>query len=189
MLKTTPDAGLMAPLPPSYDSRTIHLHWVTAALVIALWCLGETIDWFPKGDARIAARGTHICLGIALALVFCIRIGWRLTRGQRLAGLGNGFVRALSTSVHYALYGLIAATVTLGIFFTWVRGDNLFNLWTIPPFDPGNKPLRAQIGDLHALFANVLISVAALHAAAGLTHHFVWRDDVLRRMLPRRWRG
>lgn len=186
MLESMPNAGLMAPLPTSYDSRSIRLHWITAALVTALWCLGQTIDWFPKGDARIAARSMHICLGIALALVLCMRITWRLTRGQRLPGVGNAFVRVLSASVHYALYGLIAAAVTLGIFFTWVRGDNVFNLFAIPAFDPGNKPLRTQVGDLHALIANVLICVAGFHAAAGLAHHFVWKDEVLWRMIPRR---
>ncbi|HEX5127139.1 MAG TPA: cytochrome b/b6 domain-containing protein, partial [Rhodocyclaceae bacterium] len=58
------------------------------------------------------------------------------------------------------------------------------NLLKIPAFDPGNKALRSMVGDLHALFANAVIIVAALHAAAGLFHHYVWKDNVLRRMLP-----
>jgi len=185
MVQSTATPGLMAPLPASYDSRSIRLHWITAALVLALWCLGETIDWFPKGNARIAARSTHICLGAALAIVLCIRIWWRLGRGQRLPGVGTGLMRTLSASVHYALYALIAGTVALGGFYAWVRGDNLFNLLTIPAFDPGNKALRTQVEDLHALFANVLISLAGFHAAAGLAHHLIWKDDVLHRMAPR----
>ena len=40
-----------------YDSRTITLHWLTAVLVVGLWTLGETIDFFPKGAPRIAAHG------------------------------------------------------------------------------------------------------------------------------------
>ena len=32
--------------------------------------------------------------------------------------------------------------------------------------------------------AKVLIVVALLHAAAALKHHFIDRDNVLRRMLP-----
>jgi len=182
---STATPGLMAPLPASYDSRSIRLHWITAALVLALWCLGETIDWFPKGNARIAARSTHICLGATLAIVLCIRIWWRLGGGQRLPAIGTGLMRTLSASVHYALYALIAVTVALGGFYAWVRGDNLFNLLTIPAFDPGNKALRTQVEDLHALFANVLIYLSGFHAAAGLAHHFIWKDDVLHRMAPR----
>ena len=179
-------AGLMAPLPVSYDSRSIRLHWITAALVVALWCLGETVDWFPKGDARVFARSTHIALGVTLVFVIGIRIWWRFNGGSRLPAVGTGALRALSIGVHYALYALIVGTVTLGLFNAWVRGDNLFNVFTIPAFDPGNKPLREQVGDLHSWFANVLFYLAALHAAAGLAHHFIWKDDVLRRMWPRR---
>jgi cytochrome b561 len=39
------------------------------------------------------------------------------------------------------------------------------------------------------LFGNALVVVVALHAAAALWHHFIGRDDTLRRMLPRQARG
>jgi len=55
------------------------LHWLTAALVISLWALGQTIDWFPKGNPRVFARSMHISLGIALALVLVARIHWRFS--------------------------------------------------------------------------------------------------------------
>ena len=61
-----------------YDRRTVVLHWITAALVVALWLLGQTIDWFPKGTPRVFARSTHISLGVALALVLVARVSWRL---------------------------------------------------------------------------------------------------------------
>jgi cytochrome b561 len=65
-----------------------------------------------------------------------------------------------------------------------VRGDNIFNLFTIPAFDPGNKALRGQVEDLHTLFANVLFGLAGFHTASGVAHHFIWKDGVLRRMFP-----
>jgi cytochrome b561 len=172
---------------PNYDARSIRLHWITAALVVALWCLGETVDWFPKGSIRIAARSLHIFLGVALGSLLCFRLWWRLgADAVRLAPAGSAIVRALATVVHFALYALLLATVVLGLANTWVRGDTLFNLITIPAFDPGNKALRGQVEDLHSLSANILIWLAGFHAAMGLAHHFVWKDDVLRRMLAAR---
>jgi cytochrome b561 len=185
-MNTIASTAASAPSPPlGYDRRSISLHWLTAVLVVALWCLGQTIDWFPK-DLRVFARSTHILAGVALTVVFCIRIWWRLGYGQRLPAIGSPLMRTLSTNVHYVLYVLIAATLLLGLFNTWVRGDNIFDLFRIPAFDPGNKPLRARVEDLHALFANVLLGLAAFHAAAGLAHYFIWKDEVLRRMWPRR---
>ncbi len=73
-----------------YDRRTIGLHWLTAALVIALWCVGQTIDWFPRGAPRMWARSAHIGAGRLLALVLLYRIWWRLTGGTQLPAIGDG---------------------------------------------------------------------------------------------------
>ena len=64
-----------------------------------------------------------------------------------------------------------------------MRGDTIFNLFKIQALDPTNKGLIAAVGESHALAANTLLAVAALHGAAALMHHFVWKDGVLRRML------
>ena len=38
--------------------------------------------------------------------------------------------------------------------------------------------------DLHHTLFAVLVAVAVLHVAGALKHHFIDRNDVLRRMLP-----
>jgi cytochrome b561 len=168
-----------------YDRRTIVLHWLTAALVISLWILGQAIDWFPKGSLRVFARSTHISLGVALAFVLVARIGWRFDRrAVHLPPAGLGWLDKVATVTHWLLYGLLAVTVALGIANTWVRGDTIFDLFKIPAFDTSNKGLREAVEELHALAANALVIVAFFHAAAALVHHHVWKDDVLRRMRP-----
>lgn len=169
-----------------YDVASIRLHWLTAAVVLLLWCLGQTIDWFAQGVPRMAARSTHISLGAALGLVLCYRIWWRSWAGRRLPPAGRGTIQQLSTLVHYLLYLLLIAVVVLGVANVWARGDNIFNLFAIPAFDPGNKALRRQIENLHGLGANILLFVAGAHAAAALIHHFFLKDAVLRRMWTRR---
>lgn len=91
-------------------------------------------------------------------------------------------MQMLATSVHVLLYVGLLAVVVLGIANTWIRGDNIFDLFTLPSIAPGNKALRHQVGDLHGLAANILLALAGLHALAGLAHHYVFKDDVLRRM-------
>ena len=173
-------------LPARYDRRTIALHWLTAALVVALWALGQTIDFFPKGDARVYARSLHIALGVTLALVLASRLHWRLGAGTQLPPAGAGRLDALALLTHRLLYGLLIGAVLLGLANAWVRGDSIFNLFKIPPLAPGDRPLRETVEELHAWCANALLIVAGVHAAAALLHHLVLKDDVLRRMLPRR---
>lgn len=86
---------------------------------------------------------------------------------------------------HKILYLLMVGTVLLGIGNAWIRGDTLFTVVKIASLAPGNMPLRKLVEDWHSWAANVLLVVAGLHAAAGLLHHFVLRDGILRRMLPR----
>jgi cytochrome b561 len=88
--------------------------------------------------------------------------------------------------VHWVLYGLLVGTVLLGLSNTWVRGDTIFNLFTVPAFSPGDRALRKTVEGWHSTSANLLLIVAVLHAAAALLHHFVLHDTVLQRMLRRR---
>lgn len=176
------------PVLSSYDRRTIALHWLTAALVIALWFLGQTIDWFPKGNPRAIARSTHIALGLGLAVVLVRRIWWRLGGGVYLPQEGGSLLDTIASWTHKILYLLLVGTALLGIANAWIRGDTLFTVVKIPALAPGNTALRKLVEDWHSWAADILLIVAGLHATAGLLHHYVLRDGILRRMLPRRER-
>ncbi|HEY7886708.1 MAG TPA: cytochrome b/b6 domain-containing protein [Steroidobacteraceae bacterium] len=167
-----------------YDGVSIVLHWVTAALVVTLWTLGQTIDFFPKGAPKIDARSVHITLGAALGIVLLARLLWRASRGRRLPLAQSGWLGATAKVVHYGLYVLLGVTVVLGIFNAWQRGDVLFNVYAIPQLVPGDRVLKRIIEELHGDFADIVLIIAGLHAAAALAHHYLLRDRVLRRMLP-----
>lgn len=170
--------------PARYDGLSILLHWITATLVVALWVLGQTIDWFPKGAPKIDARSTHFLLGVTLGVVLLARIAWRASAGRSLPLADQGWLGVMAKTVHYGLYLLVAATVVLGIFNAWQRGDVVFNVFTIPKLIPGDLGLKHTLEELHGDFADVVLIVAGLHAAAALVHHYLLRDSVLRRMLP-----
>jgi cytochrome b561 len=168
---------------PRYDGVSILLHWLTAALVVTLWTLGQTIDFFPKGAPKIDARSVHITLGATLGAVLLVRILWRARAGRRLPLANSGWLGITAKVVHYGLYLLVGVTVVLGIFNAWQRGDVLFNVYTIPKLVPGDLALKRALGELHGDCADVVLIMAGLHAAAALAHHYLLRDRVLRRML------
>ena len=60
-------------------------------------------------------------------------------------------------------------------------------LYPLPNLVAKNKLLAETLGDIHASLAWLLFYVLLLHVAAALKHHFLDRDDTLRRML--RWRA
>jgi cytochrome b561 len=177
----------MQPVTPAatrYDTTTIVFHWVTAILVATQWLGAQTIDWFPRGALRVDARSVHITCGVLLGLILLARIVWRLTRGRRLPLADGRVLSMLAKGIHWGLYALVTAMVLVGFALAWTRGDSLFNLFSIPAFDPGNKPLAEKVGDIHATIGWIIVAAAGLHAAAALFHRFVMRDGVLGRMLP-----
>jgi len=133
---------------------------------------------------RVEARSVHISLGLCLGVLLAVRILWRSTRGRGLPPADKGLLQTLAKTVHYALYALLIVMVLIGIFLVYVRGDNFFGLFSIPAFDPNNKALRDNVGELHGTIATIILILAGLHASAGLIHHYFWHDGVLRRMLP-----
>ncbi len=167
-----------------YDGTSIVLHWLTAVLIVVLWTIAQVIDFFPKGTPRISVRSTHIVLGAVLGMVLLIRVVWRTSSGRRLPRATPGLLGTLATLVHHALYVLGVATVVLGVFNAWARGDHFFDLFTFPKLAPDHPGLKARVEDLHATFANALMIVAGVHTAAALIHRFVLRNGVLQRMLP-----
>ena len=170
--------------PVRYDPVTIGLHWLTAAVVLLLWTVGQLIDFFPRGLPRTGARSAHIVAGALLALIVVARLVWRLRWGRGLPAADPGLPGALARSVHWGLYLLLIATVGLGLTNAWVRGDTIIWLFKIPSLAPGDTALKELIEDLHGTCANAVLVVAGRHAAAALYHHLWRRDGVLRRMLP-----
>lgn len=170
----------------TYDKKTRFLHWTSAFLIIGLWIAGEFLDVFPRGTARISVRSTHIFAGLLLGVLLVMRVNWRRNGGTALPPPNVGTLAKLMNAAHYFLYVLIALMVVSGIALVWIRGDSLFNWWTVPAFDPGNKALRHDAKELHGWFANTLLTLGVLHAAVALWHQWVLKDNLLRRMWPQR---
>jgi cytochrome b561 len=167
-----------------YDPTTIWLHWMTVGLIGALWLIGQTADWTPRGPFRTGAWSIHVTLGFATAFVLLTRIAWRAQFGRVLPPADTGMLHAVAKSTHYILYVLLSAVVALGILDASYRGFNLFGVWSLPQFGTGDAAIRRSINDWHELTANSTMVVALLHAMAALMHQYVWRDHLMTRMTP-----
>ena len=171
-----------------YDARTIVLHWIVALLVVAQWASGHTVDWFAKGEPRVDARTVHVILGSLLAIALAARVVWRASNGTRLPR-SRTLDGTVSQAMHLTLYAALIGVVGLGIFNEMLRGDDMFGLGQLPKWGSWDKDARHLLSNRvttwHGLGATLILILAGLHATAALVHHYVLRDDVLRRMLPR----
>ena len=167
-----------------YDTTTVWLHWITVALVVALWVIGQTGDLVPRGPLRTGVWSMHVVLGFLTAFVLLTRVAWRAQFGRVLPPVDSGALYWIAKLTHYALYVLLGLVVIAGIVDASYRGFSVFGLWSVPQFGGGDAATRHSINEWHELAANLLIVVAAVHALAALGHHYVWRDRLLDRMRP-----
>ena len=173
-----------------YGAASQMMHWITVALVILAWFLGQFDDIFPKGAARAASLFVHISAGLAVIGILVLRLFWRLADPPppiEQTILGAWLDRA-GRLAHYVLYALLVAVPVSGIVLQFAEGDSLplFGLTEIASPWTRDRAFAHSVKEIHEVTANALVILAAFHAAAALVHHWVLRDRTLVRMLPRR---
>ena len=93
----------------------------------------------------------------------------------------------IATAVELALYGLMIVLPVLGWVTLSAEGEAIpfFGL-QLPALVDANKALAERTEEVHETLATVGYFLIGLHAMAALFHHYVQRDNALRRMtLPR----
>lgn len=170
-----------------YGLLTILLHWTCALLIFLLFGLGIYMTgldyystWYHKGPAL------HISLGLILFLLMIARVLWRILnkKPDRLPSHSRTVAFAASL-VKYSLYILIFIVLTSGYLITTAEGKpaSLFGIIYFPVFTELDSANVDRAGLIHELLAWAIVIIAALHAMAALTHHFVIHDRTLLRML------
>ena len=170
----------------SYDGVAIALHWITAALVVANFALAQTWDWFAT-PVKGLMEDTHMSFGVLLTAVVVARLAWRWLPGHQVSSIEAGWMRITSKATHYLLYLLLLAEAGLGFAFRWGAGRPMefFGLGIPPLIGEMGRPLRHELREFHEWIGWAIIVFAAVHAAAALYHHYLLKDRVLERMLPR----
>jgi len=168
----------------------ISLHWIGAAIILALLAIGWAMVYGGLDAAStFDLYQWHKSLGFAALLLTAARLAARFAGSSPSAPLSPTWERLLATMAQGALYLLTIAAIVAG----WLDVSSsplpvptrFFNLFVIPNIaDPG-PTLYAASAFAHKAAAWSIAALVALHVTGAFKHHFVNRDDVLRRMLPR----
>jgi cytochrome b561 len=164
------------------------LHWVIVALIITQLVLASKADGLPLGPAKIAVLAQHKSFGMTIFSVAVLRLIWRLFNPvPPLPESMPRWQRIAAHMSHGALYALIIITPLFGWMMSSARNFPVswFGLFTFPDLIQPDKARYEIFHQIHEVLAFTLATLAVLHAAAALKHHFIDRDDVLQRMLPR----
>lgn len=192
----------MAPVPTvkgnsdRYTAVAITLHWVMALGVLALAALGLVMVHGHLGlGRRFALYQLHKSIGVTILIVALVRLAWRYAYPPPALPVHMPPLERLTAHAgHWLLYFYLIALPLTG----WALvSTSVLKLPThlygvIPwPHLPvlsslhNKAPVEAFLKMVHRYGAWTLLVLVAGHAGAALRHHFVRKDDVLLRMLPR----
>lgn len=162
---------------------TISLHWIVAATIIGLIIFDMS---YPV---------IHQSLGMLMFIFIILRVIWRLRNGWPTpASTYQKYEQIAAKTVHWLL---LIGTLILPISGMLISGAGGHGLdlfgWEIlaPNLNPADPeeviPLNKTANDighmLHNPVSNIMLVLIFLHVAAALKHHFLDKDNTLRRMI------
>ena len=171
----------------SWGSLSKALHWIIVLLIINQWVIGMRADSLPLGLAKLQALAWHKSFGITILGLAVVRLAWRwMNPVPDLSAETRPWERVLAKISHVLLYALIFAMPLSGWTMSSARSFPVswFGWLQLPDLVKPDPQLYERLKELHETLFIVLVAVAVLHVAGALKHHFIDRNDVLRRMLP-----
>lgn len=171
-----------------YSRGAIVFHWVIALLIIMNFVIAWQAEDLPKPE-MLVAMGYHKAWGITILLLTLSRIAWRVThKTPPLVETLKAWEAALAKVIHGLFYFLMLAVPLAG----WGlhsafsgKPVSMFGLFDMPALPvTQDKPTTGMFGELHEVFATLMLVLLALHVLAALKHQFIDKDGTLRRMVP-----
>lgn len=171
-----------------YTPGLRRLHWLIAVLVLLGYVFIEQRGLFERGTAQRALMvQAHFWTGLTILVLMAWRLALRRAATiPPITPLLPAWQAWPSRLIHVALYAFLIVMPLLGLATAWTDGKAVLLPFTgiaLPALLAPNEGLAHQLEDLHSSIGEAFYWVIGLHVVAALYHHWIRRDDTLRRML------
>jgi cytochrome b561 len=168
-----------------YNKLAKFLHWLSAIVIISLFAVGLwMVDLNYYSEWYKTAPHVHKSVGLILFFVTLFRIIWKkITPSPEIEG--KKWEKQGAKIAHTAIYILLFCIMTSGYLISTADGSSIdiFNWVSIPGLGSFVENQEDIAGNVHYYLAITLIGLAVLHALAALKHHFINKDNTLKKML------
>lgn len=169
----------------AYGALSVALHWLMLVLLVAVYACIELREFFPKDSApRDALKGWHFTLGITVLALVTVRVLARLgAPTPAIRPPPRPWQRRAAQLMHLALYGLMIGMPLAGwaMFGAMDAELSWFGI-PLPALLEPNEALGDRIKYWHGTVGEFGYYLIGAHALVALAHHYVLRDNTLRRM-------
>ena len=170
-----------------YDAASRAFHWLTFLAVSTAFGIAWRMDSLPFSPLRLKLFNWHKWAGVTVLLLTVLRIGWRFYKPAPAPVAMPAWQRIGAKAVHGLLYLALLAQPITGWAHSNAAGFPVvwFGVLPLPNIAPKDKAISQAFENAHAVIGTLILVLLGLHILGALKHHFIDRDDTLRRMLPR----
>jgi cytochrome b561 len=171
----------------TYGGVVKFLHWTMAILFFVMFGIAYTMTNISPSPVRSILYGMHKSTGLLLFGFFTLRFIWRLINVQPEVPASTPLwqKRAAAWNI-FALYAVMLLMPVTGFLTSTLGGHDISFYWIFKISPLGHdKAASTFFSDAHEIISYVMIFLVSVHFLAALQHHYIRRDDVLRRMLPK----
>lgn len=170
-----------------YSKRMVIAHWLTLAMLVVAWLLGEELaEATDESKATIAGYILHMLAGGTVLLLTVSRFIFRNKDGVPPA-LGQTLMDKVAKGAHHLLYTLLIVLPVSGMM-TVLTSDAIKGLLagdaSLLPKEEGYEHVFPH--EVHEVLVTVLIVVVAFHILGAIKHQFIDKDGLMERMKLRR---
>lgn len=169
----------------TYGAIAKGFHWLLFLMLSFSIIAGNIMASMPKGTEKIQAAGMHKSFGAIILTLILLRFVWRLSNDTPKDADGTPAIQKLMAhTMHWVLYALMFAQPLSGIIMSQAAGFpvSFFGLFEFPLFLDKDPSLAQFFKSVHGTVWILLVLSVIGHAGAALHHHFILKDDVLKRM-------
>ncbi len=171
-----------------YDLLTRVIHWVSVLMITSVFFSGlymVDLDYYSPWYQTIPQW--HQLMGISLMLLWLYKL-FRLKKITALSALKthNIIERRLALIVKCLFYVLLFTITISGYLFTTSSESHaviLFDLFQLPQLFTFSSQNIDIMGLIHKYLSYFFMVLALIHALAAIKHHFIDKDNTLKRML------
>ena len=171
----------------TYTAVAKLLHWGMAVLILGLLALGFVMTDMPLSPEKLQYYSWHKWAGVTVFVLVWLRLLWRITHpAPAYPSSMSPLVRGMAHAGHAALYGLMIIIPLSGWLLSSAKGVQTvwFGVLPLPDLLEKDKALGHLLHEVHEALNFLLLFLLAGHVVAALKHHWIDKDDILKRMLP-----
>lgn len=168
-----------------YSMRTAVTHWLVFLLVVAALGLGLYLADSEDSAEKLSLFPLHFLIGDTVLLLTLLRIYFRKKDGEPTPANQNPVLNKLATAVHQGLNISILAVAISGMVTAVKSGV----LKAMEAHDPTLIPdfSKVEAKEFHELFIGITVALLAFHVAAAIYHQFMVKDNLMRRIMIKRF--